>query len=129
MKYARIYTDGSALPKHNRSGAGAVILFANETLEVQEKIDIVDSTRAELLAAVMALETLTEACRVKLYTDNRSFAELASEPARRQFAPELWEQFDTAAAIHLLDVTWIRRNSHRYNRRADKLARRAALYL
>jgi ribonuclease HI len=93
----------------------------------------------ELMAAIRALEALTRACTVSLYTDSqyvqkgilewmdnwkaRGWKTAAKKPVKNQ---DLWVRLDQAMARHQIDWHWVKGHAGvEGNEMADKLANRA----
>jgi ribonuclease HI len=95
----------------------------------------------ELMAAIQALETLTEGCGVDLYTDSQYVRQGITEwmPGwvRRNWKTaggdavknrDLWERLQAATLRHRIQWHWVKgHNGHPENERVDVLARDAAL--
>lgn len=94
----------------------------------------------ELLAAIIALETLKDACLVNLTTDSQyvrlgitqwlagwkrnNWRTSQKQPVKNQ---DLWQRLDQAASKHQLNWHWVKaHNGHPENERCDELARAAA---
>eukprot|EP00747_Dinoflagellata_sp_TGD_P172184 gnl/TRDRNA2_/TRDRNA2_208032_c0_seq1.p1 gnl/TRDRNA2_/TRDRNA2_208032_c0~~gnl/TRDRNA2_/TRDRNA2_208032_c0_seq1.p1 ORF type:complete len:103 (+),score=7.55 gnl/TRDRNA2_/TRDRNA2_208032_c0_seq1:218-526(+) len=92
----------------------------------------------ELMAAIVALETLKSPCRVVLTTDSqyvrqgitewmanwkrRGWLTASRQPVKNA---DLWQRLDQAAAPHEVEWRWVRGHSgHVENERADRLANR-----
>ncbi|HYL05460.1 MAG TPA: ribonuclease HI [Thermoanaerobaculia bacterium] len=132
-----IYTDGGADPNPGPGGWG-VVLIHPASGSVQELLGGEPSTtnnRMELTAAIHALETLRQPCRVEMHTDSQYLRRGITEwlPGwiargwRRQTGElqneDLWRRLAAAAANH--DVLWKWVKGHagdRHNERADQLA-------
>ena len=71
MKQIDIYTDGSCLGNPGPGGYGAVIKYKEHTKEISKGFKHTTNNRMELLAAVEALNTLNERCKVTLTTDSQ----------------------------------------------------------
>ncbi len=91
----------------------------------------------ELMAAIMALETLKRPCTVRLFTDStyvrdgvtkwihgwkkNGWRTADKKPVKNV---ELWQRLDAARAPHKIDWIWVKGHSgHPENDRADALAR------
>ena len=94
------------------------------------------NNRMELLAAIRALESLKEPCRVALYTDSeyvkrgitewlmgwkaRGWKTAAKKPVKNA---ELWQSLEAVALRHEVEWYWVRGHSGDvHNERADRLA-------
>jgi ribonuclease HI len=90
----------------------------------------------ELLAAIKALQALTEPCEVDLYTDSqylrkgvlewmanwkqRGWKTSAKQPVKNQ---ALWQELDTVINKHKIKWHWVKGHSgHEGNELADELA-------
>jgi ribonuclease HI len=94
------------------------------------------NNRMELMAAIVALETLKRACEVILTTDSkyvrdgitrwidgwktRGWRTAARQPVKNE---DLWKRLDAAVSRHQVKWHWVKGHSgHRENERADQLA-------
>lgn len=96
------------------------------------------NNRMELTAAIRALDALTRACEVDIYTDSqyvqKGMTEWVNNWKRRGWRTadrqpvknvDLWQQLETAAARHKVSWHWVRGHAgHEGNERADALANR-----
>ena len=97
------------------------------------------NNRMELTAAVCALDTLKQPCRVTLYTDSeyvqkgisewlpawklRGWKTAGKKPVKNQ---DLWQQLDTAASRHVVEWRWVRGHvGNPGNEQVDRLANEA----
>jgi ribonuclease HI len=92
----------------------------------------------ELMAAIMALEALTQPCRVVLTTDSRyvmdgitqwmaNWKKRGWKTASRQPVKnaDLWRRLDAACGKHTIEWQWVKGHSgHPENEKADALANR-----
>lgn len=98
------------------------------------------NNRMELMAAIMALESLTEPCQVTLHTDSqyvrqgitewmpgwirKQWKTAGGEPVKNR---DLWERLHAATLRHQIDWRWVKGHSgDPDNERVDVLARSAA---
>jgi ribonuclease HI len=94
----------------------------------------------ELMAAIMALESLKRDCEVRLTTDSQyvrhgieqwiaawranGWRTAARQPVKNQ---DLWQRLDAARASHQVSWAWVRGHSgHPENERVDQAARAEA---
>lgn len=134
-----IYTDGACSGNPGPGGWGALLFEENETREMSGGENPTTNNRMELLAAIYALESLSEPRRVILYTDStyvrdgitqwiagwkaKGWKTAAKKPVKNQ---DLWQRLDTQQQRHEIDWRWVRGHSgHPENERADALARGA----
>lgn len=138
MKSVTIYTDGACSGNPGPGGWGALLKYNGHEREMFGGEDETTNNRMELMAAIMALETLKERCSVELYTDSKyvmdgikswinnwkknGWRTSAKKPVKNV---DLWQQLDTATDRH--DITWHWVKGHTGNvgnERADELARK-----
>lgn len=140
MKKIEIYTDGSCLGNPGPGGYGVVMVFNQHRKELAKGYAQTTNNRMELLAAIVGLESLTEACHVTLTTDSQyvkqginqwihnwrknGWKTSAKKPVKNV---DLWLRLDKAVQNHTLDWRWVKGHSgHPENERCDMLARHAA---
>lgn len=140
MKQVEIHTDGACLGNPGPGGWGALLRHGRSERELSGGEAGTTNNRMELLAAIMALEALTQACAVQLHTDSqyvqkgisewlpnwlrRGWKTAAGAPVKNQ---DLWQRLQAAAARHQVDWRWVKGHAgHVDNERVDQLARRAA---
>lgn len=141
MKDIQIYTDGACLGNPGPGGWGVLLSYRQHERELAGGEAHTTNNRMELMAAIMALETLTEPCNVILHTDSQYVRQGITEwmPGwvRRQWKTaggdpvknrDLWERLHAAAARHQIDWRWVKgHNGDPGNERVDVLARDAAV--
>ena len=67
-----IYTDGSSRGNPGPGGFGAVMISGSHRKEISQGYHLTTNNRMELMAVIVALETLkNENCNVTVYTDSR----------------------------------------------------------
>ena len=71
MKFVEIFTDGACSGNPGKGGFGAILKYGENTKEISQGYECTTNNRMELLAAITALETLKEPCRVDLYSDSK----------------------------------------------------------
>ncbi|MFC7383336.1 ribonuclease HI [Sphaerisporangium rhizosphaerae] len=135
-----IYTDGACSGNPGPGGWGAVLRYGRTEKEIFGGEAGTTNNRMELMAAIMALESLTRPVAVRLHTDStyvrngitqwlRSWKRNGWRTAGRQPVKnvDLWQRLDAAAARHTVEWLWVKGHSgHPENDRADALARRGA---
>ena len=141
MKDIQIHTDGACLGNPGPGGWGALLRYRQHVRELSGGEAHTTNNRMELMAAIMALETLTEPCLVVLHTDSQYVRQGITEwmPGwvRRQWKTaggdavknrDLWERLHAATARHQIDWRWVKGHSgDPGNERVDTLARDAAV--
>jgi ribonuclease HI len=134
-----IYTDGACRGNPGPGGWGAILRYGGHERELYGYESQTTNNRMELMAAIVALETLKRSCDIVLTTDSeyvrkgitewltgwkaRGWKTADKKPVKNQ---DLWERLDQANARHRVRWDWIKGHSgHPENERADQLANRA----
>lgn len=140
-KNVEIHTDGACLGNPGPGGWGALLRYRGRERELAGGEAATTNNRMELMAAIMALETLSEPCVVILHTDSqyvrqgitewmpnwvrRHWKTAGGDPVKNR---DLWERLHAAAGRHRIDWRWVKGHSgDPDNERVDQLARAAAL--
>src|SRR5690606_33704836 len=71
MKRVEIFTDGACSGNPGPGGWGAILRFNGKTKELSGGEAATTNNRMELMAAISALNALTEPCEIDLYTDSK----------------------------------------------------------
>lgn len=141
-----IYTDGSARGNPGNGGYGAVLHFTDSagtlhTKELSQGYRYTTNNRMELMAAIVALETLKKPCEVELYSDSQYLVDAFNKnwikgwikknwmrtPKHPVKNKDLWQRLLAAAKPHDVRWCWVRgHNGHEENERCDALATSAA---
>ena len=134
-----IHTDGACRGNPGPGGWGAILASGDHEKELYGAETKTTNNRMELMAAIMALESLKRPCDVTLATDSvylkkgmtewlrnwkrRDWKTSGKKPVKNK---DLWQRLDKAAEQHHLRWQWIKGHSgHPENERADQLANRA----
>lgn len=128
-----VYTDGSARGNPGPGGYGIVLIHGPRRKEISEGFRLTTNNRMELMAVIVALETLKiSPCVVDIYTDSRYVSDAVSKGwvfswESKQFKkkknPDLWIRFLKAYRQHMVKFHWIRgHDNNTENERCDKLA-------
>ncbi len=139
MKEVVIHTDGACRGNPGPGGWGALLDYRGKLRELWGGETLTTNNRMELTAAIMALETLSEPCKVALYTDStyvrQGILQWMADWKRRGWKTsdrkpvknvDLWQRLEAAAARHQIDWHWVRGHSgNAGNEAADQLANRA----
>ena len=142
-KLVEIHTDGACLGNPGPGGWAALLCFRGREKEIAGGEALTTNNRMELMAAIMALETLREPCEVVLHTDSqyvrqgitlwmpnwvrRNWRTSGGEAVKNR---DLWERLHAACARHRIDWRWVKGHSgDPGNDRVDELARAQALAL
>jgi ribonuclease HI len=134
-----IYTDGACSGNPGPGGWGALLRYNGHERELSGGDAETTNNRMELLAAIMALETLKRSCAVDLYTDSQYVRNGITQWIDRWKTNgwrtsskaevknvDLWQRLDTVVATHEIEWHWVKGHSgHKENDRVDQLARDA----
>ncbi|WP_462324763.1 ribonuclease HI [Desulfoplanes sp.] len=141
LPHVNAYTDGSALGNPGPGGWGTVLKHAKKNKELSGGFSRTTNNRMELLAAIKALETLTQKANVDLYTDSKYLCDAvnkhwirgwvkngwktsAKKPVKNQ---DLWTRLIPLLDKHEVHFHWVKGHSgHPENERCDALAKEAA---
>ncbi len=133
-----IFTDGACRGNPGPGGWGAVLRYNGHEKTLHGGEAQTTNNRMELMAAIVALESLTRPCEVALTTDSkyvmhgitewmanwkkRGWKTAAKKPVKNV---DLWQRLDQALAPHNVNWHWVKGHSgHPENELADELANR-----
>jgi ribonuclease HI len=143
IKQVEIYTDGACSGNPGPGGWGAILRYGTHEKHISGAQWLTTNNRMELMAAIMALRSLTTACKVKLVTDSK-YVQLGitqwlanwnknhwltanRKPVKNK---DLWQALELEIQRHDIEWGWIKGHSgHPDNEQADLLARQAILAL
>ena len=130
MKSVTIVCDGSSLGNgqaSTRAAAVAMLGYQGLWRAVGEYLGHATNQQAEVVAAALGLESLTEPCSVQLFTDSRYVVETMGGRFRRKTNHEWWARLDKAAGRHQVKWQWVKGHDGDLVQEAvDKAARRIA---
>lgn len=119
-----IYCDGAYFPSDGWSTIGAILFCEGRNKRLVEQVDEVNSSRAEMRAALLGLDYLTRPCHVRLFSDHISLIEgmtindrYIHHPVNRVFIGDLWRRLDKHALYH--GIEWQHQRGHCGNRWID----------
>ncbi len=132
-----IYTDGACAGNPGPGGWGALLVYKGRERELSGGEPATTNNRMELMAAIVALETLKRPCAARVWTDSTYLKDGISQwihrwkangwrTARRKPVKnlDLWRRLDEALARHQVEWRWVKGHAgHPENERADALAR------
>jgi ribonuclease HI len=119
------YVDGGCFPNPGRAGWAAVLVTGESTRELMGAEENSTNQRAEVLAAIAALETLEESSEVEIVTDSMYLAMCGAGQWRRKTNLDLWRRLEAAVVKmdHQVTYTWVRGHAgNPGNERAHELA-------
>lgn len=132
-----IYTDGGCSPNPGPGGWGAVLRYGEHVKELYDgELGETTNNRMELMAAIMALESLTRPAIVRLHTDSsyvrngitswltawkrNGWMTSARKPVKNE---DLWRRLEKAITQHEVEWLWVKGHAgDPGNERADELA-------
>ena len=137
--FCDIFTDGACSGNPGPGGWGAILRYRGVEKELKGFEPVTTNNRMELLAAIVALETLKRPLQVRLHTDSqylrdgitkwikgwkaKGWQTADRKPVKNR---DLWERLDQAQQRHTIAFHWVRGHSgHPENERSDALARAA----
>jgi ribonuclease HI len=140
LKKIEIFTDGSCLGNPGPGGYGAILRYKKNELTLSGGYILTTNNRMELMAAIVALERLTQPCECKLYTDSQYVRNGISQwifnwkkngwltankkPVKNV---DLWQRLDRVLQKQQVEWIWVKGHAgHLENERCDQLAREAA---
>ena len=141
LKQVEAHTDGACLGNPGPGGWAALLRYRGKERELAGGETLTTNNRMELMAAIVALETLSEDCAVVLFTDSqyvrqgitewipnwlrRNWKTAAGDPVKNR---DLWERLHAATRRHRIDWRWVKGHSgDPDNERVDQLARAEAV--
>ncbi|MBL4910093.1 MAG: ribonuclease HI [Alteromonadaceae bacterium] len=140
QKHVEIFTDGSCLGNPGPGGYGAVLKYKDNIKELSQGYQLTTNNRMEMLATIVALQSLKEPCTVTLTTDSQYVRQGITQwitkwqknnwkTASRQDVKnvDLWKKLHQENQRHKVQWNWVKGHSgHVENERCDDLARQAA---
>jgi ribonuclease HI len=136
-----IYTDGACSGNPGPGGWGAVLKYGRHEKELYgAEPGVTTNNRMELMAPIVALESLTRPSVVAMYTDStyvrngimqwlpkwksNGWQTSAKQPVKNA---DLWRRLDEAVKPHEVQWFWVKGHAgHPENERADQLAVKGA---
>jgi len=128
-----IYTDGAARGNPGPGGYGVVMMSGKHRKELSEGFRLTTNNRMELLAVIVALETLkVDNSMVDIYTDSKYVVDAIEQGwlfdwEKKRFNkkknPDLWIRFLTIYRKHKVKFHWVKGHANnKENERCDQLA-------
>jgi ribonuclease HI len=136
-KYIEIFTDGACSGNPGPGGWGAVLRYNKHEKDLKGGATLTTNNRMEMTAAIEALNSLREPCKVDLHTDSiylrdgmskwihgwkrNGWKTANKKPVKNE---DLWRALDEALGHHEVSWHWVKGHAgHAENERADALAR------
>ena len=134
-----VFTDGACSGNPGPGGWGAILRSGKHEREISGGERMTTNNRMELMAAIRALEALTNPSIVVVHTDSKYVMDGITQwlprwkkngwktsdkkPVKNE---DLWRALETECARHQVTWRWVRGHTgHPENERADALARGA----
>ncbi|NCI46006.1 ribonuclease HI [Sediminibacterium soli] len=133
-----IYTDGAARGNPGRGGYGVVLLWGERRKELSAGYRLTTNNRMELLAVIVALQSLTKKnIPLAIYTDSQYIVNAVEKKwldnwIRTDFKggkknKDLWLQYHQLARQYQIKFVWVKGHADNpMNNRCDELATAAA---
>jgi len=130
MKHVTIVCDGSSLGNgrgSTRAAAVAVLGFKGYWKAVGEYLGNATNQQAEIAAAAIGLESLTQPCKVHLMSDSRYVVETMNGNFRKKTNQDWWLRLESASNPHQITWEWTKGHAgHEIQEIADKTAKKIA---
>tara|TARA_Y100001954_G_scaffold229347_1_gene275153 strand:- start:23 stop:502 length:480 start_codon:yes stop_codon:yes gene_type:complete len=132
-----IYTDGAAKGNPGKGGYGIVLLSGKHRKELSEGFRLTTNNRMELLAVIVALESIKKAGEeVVVYSDSKYVVDAVEKKwlfswektnFKKKKNPDLWIRFLKVFRVHRVSFIWVKGHANnKENERCDTLAVEAA---
>ena len=132
-----VHTDGACSGNPGPGGWGVILDYNGTRKELSGGEALTTNNRMELMAAIVALESLKRPCPVEMHVDSQyvkdgitkwihgwkknGWKTADKKPVKNA---ELWQRLDAALASHKVSWHWVKGHAgHDDNERADELAR------
>jgi len=132
-----VHTDGACSGNPGPGGWGVILDYNGSRKELSGGEAMTTNNRMELMAAIVALESLKRPCPVEMHVDSNyvkdgigkwihgwkknGWKTADKKPVKNA---ELWQRLDAALANHQVTWHWVKGHAgHDDNERADELAR------
>lgn len=139
MKHVIIHSDGGCQGNPGPGAWAAVLRYGPHVKEISGAVPATTNNRMELQAAIQALRSLKQACRIDFHTDSQYLRKGISEwitgwkakgwktstkqPVKNA---DLWQALDAASAPHQITWKWVKGHAgDADNERCDTLAAEA----
>ncbi len=128
-----IYTDGAALGNPGKGGYGIVMLWGKARKEIAEGFEHTTNNRMELLAVIVALETIKKPdIKIHIYTDSKYVCDAVEKKWvfgwqrtgwKNKKNIDLWKRFLNVYKHHDVQLHWVKGHAGiKENEVCDKLA-------
>ena len=132
-----IYTDGAAKGNPGKGGYGIVLRSGKHRKELSEGFRLTTNNRMELLAVIVALESIKKSGEeVLVYSDSKYVVDAVEKKwlfswekmnFKNKKNPDLWVRFLKIFRVHKVSFLWVKGHANnKENERCDTLAVEAA---
>jgi ribonuclease HI len=133
-----IYTDGSSRGNPGPGGYGIILMYGQHRKELSQGYRLTTNNRMELLAVIVALESLTKKnIPIVVYSDSQYIINAVEKGWLKKWIAtgfsggkknkDLWLRYHAVAVSLQLRFVWVKGHaSNPYNNRCDVLATTAA---
>lgn len=138
LEFVKAFTDGACKGNPGPGGWGVLLRRGDAEQELHGGERETTNNRMELMAVIVALESLREPTRIEITTDSQyvkrgvgewmpnwkrnGWRTASRQPVKNR---DLWERLDAALGGHDVQWRWVRGHTgHVENERADQLANR-----
>lgn len=139
LEEVQIFSDGACRGNPGPGGYGAIVRCGQITREFSASDSLTTNNRMELMAAIVALESLSTPAKVQIATDSqyvvKGMTEWLPDWTRKGWKTasgkavmnrDLWERLIAASQPHIVTWVWVKgHNGHTENERCDRLANEA----
>ena len=130
MKEVTIVCDGSSLGNgkgNPRAAAVAMLGYKGFWRAFGKYLGSATNQQAEIAAATIGLEKLSEPCKVRVLSDSRYVVETMTGNFRKKTNLDWWAKLDKAAQKHQIIWEWVKGHAgHEIQEIVDDLARKTA---
>lgn len=125
MNKYKIFTDGAYSSTRDQGGIAFVITQEDKNIfEYSKTYKTTTNNRMEMLACIVALESIQEPSDVVLVSDSQYVVKTYTDNWKRKKNNDLWDRFDKAIKRHKsVNFEWVRGHANNeINNRCDRLA-------
>ena len=136
LESVNIYTDGACSGNPGPGGWGVLIKYQDRDVELMGGELETTNNRMEMMAAIMALESLKSVKKVNIHTDSTYLRDGITKSIIKWKANgwrtstkrpvkniDLWKRLEAVTALHDIEWHWVKGHAgHPENERVDRLA-------
>ncbi|QJC37246.1 ribonuclease HI [Enterobacteriaceae endosymbiont of Donacia thalassina] len=139
-KNINIFTDGSCIYNPGPGGCAAILQYHKYEKILTKGFFLTTNNRMELMASIIALESLKENCNIYIFTDSKYLkngittwlynwkkCNWLRNNKKKVKNIDLWKRLELSLSNHNIYWKWIKSHSYnKMNNKCDKLARISA---